>query len=234
MSDFHTRPLAITDLETTGLNHEEHEIIEIGKELVSVLKNIPNRIEQAHWVQKLAEKLTVSQEDVWEEVKKVQINKNSGLRDENVTINNKNTITRKELLQQHIIAYSGENSKYAKKALKKLKNIEYDKKSLQLLTSLAENIPKKERFQKIMEFNSEINHVWSKLAFEAEIMMENNTWSFEIFDTYLNNYIAAILEEDIKNLHNKIRENENRGVSEKETNKLITKIQLKLQQKHFS
>lgn len=207
---------------------------EIGKELADILKNIPNRIEQAHWVQKLAKKLTVSQEDVWEEVKKASINENLGLKDENANRYNKNSITKKELLQQYVISYSGEDLRYAKKALKKLYKINCNKKLIQLFESLAKDTSKKERLKKISEFNSDISNVWNKLAFEAEIMPESSIWSFEVFDTYLNNYVIAILDEDIENLHNKISENENGKASEEEINALVEEIQLKSQQKHFS
>ena len=46
---------------------------EISKILLPPIKRIPNKIEQSHWIQKLAEKLEVKEEDVEEELKKVKI-----------------------------------------------------------------------------------------------------------------------------------------------------------------
>lgn len=44
---------------------------EISKIILPVLKRIPNKIEQSHWVQQLAKSLKVKEEDVAEELKKV-------------------------------------------------------------------------------------------------------------------------------------------------------------------
>jgi DNA primase len=46
---------------------------EISKILLPVLKRIPNQIEKAHWVEKLARKLGVREKDIEEEMKKVKI-----------------------------------------------------------------------------------------------------------------------------------------------------------------
>ena len=45
---------------------------EISKILLPIIKKIPNRIEQAHWVQKLAQKLEVKEECIEVEMKKLQ------------------------------------------------------------------------------------------------------------------------------------------------------------------
>jgi len=46
---------------------------EIGKLLLPVIKRIPNKIEQSHWVQKLARDLGVKEDDVFEELKKAKL-----------------------------------------------------------------------------------------------------------------------------------------------------------------
>ncbi len=46
---------------------------EIGKILLPVIKRIPNKIEQSHWIQELAKKLKAREEDIFEELKKVKI-----------------------------------------------------------------------------------------------------------------------------------------------------------------
>ena len=47
---------------------------EIAKILLPIIKKIPNKIEQSHWIQKLAEKLMVKEKDIQEELKKVSVN----------------------------------------------------------------------------------------------------------------------------------------------------------------
>ena len=46
---------------------------EIGRIILPAIKRLQNKIEQSHWVQKLAEKLSVSQEAVLEELKNVKL-----------------------------------------------------------------------------------------------------------------------------------------------------------------
>ncbi len=46
---------------------------EIAKILLPVIKRIPNKIEQAHWVQELAKKLGVKEADIEEEINKISV-----------------------------------------------------------------------------------------------------------------------------------------------------------------
>jgi len=48
---------------------------EISKILLPILKRIPNKIEQSHWIQKLAKTLEVKEEDITEELKKLSSQK---------------------------------------------------------------------------------------------------------------------------------------------------------------
>ncbi len=45
---------------------------EIGKIILPVIKRIPNKIEQSHWIQELAKRLAVREEDIFEELKKTK------------------------------------------------------------------------------------------------------------------------------------------------------------------
>lgn len=45
---------------------------EIGKIILPVIKRIPNKIEQSYWIQKLAGKLAIREEDIFEELKKTK------------------------------------------------------------------------------------------------------------------------------------------------------------------
>jgi len=46
---------------------------EISKVLLPVIKRIPNKIVQSHWVQKLAQELKVETKDIEEEMEKVKL-----------------------------------------------------------------------------------------------------------------------------------------------------------------
>lgn len=92
---------------------------EIGKIILPAIKRLQNRIEQSHWVQKLAEKLGVSQEAVLEELRNTKPDKSpDGHFDGPVTMpasqalvgEEKNiTRSRKKLIEDKIIALAMKN-----------------------------------------------------------------------------------------------------------------------------
>ena len=75
---------------------------EISKILLPVIKRIPNKIEQSHWIQELAKKLEVKEEDIAEELKKVKLSEEIyGLEPEEII--NLPQKSRKELLEERIV-----------------------------------------------------------------------------------------------------------------------------------
>ena len=75
---------------------------EISRILLPPIKRIPNKIEQSHWIQKLAEKLEAKEEDVEEELRKVKLEEEIyGLEPEE-TINLPHK-TRKDLLEERLL-----------------------------------------------------------------------------------------------------------------------------------
>jgi len=77
---------------------------EIAKILLSVIKRIPNRIVQSHWVGELSKRLEVKEEDVEEELKKVKLNGYSeiyGIEPEERR--NLSPKSRKELLEERLV-----------------------------------------------------------------------------------------------------------------------------------
>jgi DNA primase len=81
---------------------------EIGRIILPAIKRIQNKIEQSHWAQKLAEKLSVSQESVLEELKNTKIDNVSALIAETVIAQPGNKKFsregRKKLLEDKIIS----------------------------------------------------------------------------------------------------------------------------------
>ena len=105
---------------------------EISKIILPPIKRIPNKIEQSHWVNELASKLRVGEEDVEEELKKVRIEGYSdsyGLEPEE--IENLPLKTRKQLLEESLVTL----------VLKSPQNIEIiDEKTLSLFSPQAQEI----------------------------------------------------------------------------------------------
>jgi len=84
---------------------------EISKILLPVLKRIPNRIEQSHWIQELARRLMVKEEDIEIELKKIHSHStefSSVIQKESLPEikrpETKNSKTRKEILEEKIVS----------------------------------------------------------------------------------------------------------------------------------
>jgi DNA primase len=74
----------------------------ISKILLPVIKRIPNKIEQSFWINELAKKLEVKEEDVEEELKKIKLEEEAlGLEKEEII--NLPPKSRKELLEERLI-----------------------------------------------------------------------------------------------------------------------------------
>ncbi|MDP1538468.1 MAG: toprim domain-containing protein, partial [bacterium] len=77
---------------------------EIARVLLPAIKRIPNRIVQAHWIQGLAKKLRVKEEDIEEELKKVKLEEHPGvLGIEPEEIKNLAVKSREELLEERLV-----------------------------------------------------------------------------------------------------------------------------------
>lgn len=77
---------------------------EISKTLLPIIKRIPNKIEQAVWIQDLAKNLEVKEEDISEELKKTKIEELEHVAEELIekTISSPQK-KRKELLEEHLV-----------------------------------------------------------------------------------------------------------------------------------
>jgi len=75
---------------------------EISKALLPVIKRIPSQIERAHWIQELAKGLSVREEDVREELKKVKLTEESFVF-EKEAITTLPQKTRKDLLEERLM-----------------------------------------------------------------------------------------------------------------------------------
>lgn len=79
---------------------------EISKILLPILKRIPNKIEQFHWIQQLAKRLEVREEDIVEELKKTSSQRFDEAREDKEFTSEvkKEPKSRKEILEESITA----------------------------------------------------------------------------------------------------------------------------------
>lgn len=203
---------------------------EIGKILAPILKSIASRIEQAHWVEKLATMLGVSQEDVWEEVKKIpQEIQHEDLKDSN---SSKKHTTRKELLSRNILLHSLKNPIFIKKAKQELATY-YAKGTdlLQMLDKLGGGKEIKDIQKELKKLDKEERELANQILFEGEVTMLDDNLTEEGFNELVQNYKKISLEEDIHELQNIMIENEKLG-KHKKNEALLREAQEKLKEKY--
>jgi DNA primase len=76
----------------------------IAKELLPVIKKIPNKIEQAHWIQKLSHEIGVKEEIIQEELKKVKDTEEFSIAPQSSAQGAQAPASRKQLLEDRTLA----------------------------------------------------------------------------------------------------------------------------------
>jgi DNA primase len=141
---------------------------EISKILLPPIKRIPNNIERSFWIQELAKRLEVKEEDVAEELKKVKLTEEIyGLEPEEIV--NLPPKSRKELLEERILVLllvlkSPEVLKFIKE-----EEITFFKPEIQeILRKIKTNIIEGSKFE-TMGFSSQSADLFNVLFLQAEI-----------------------------------------------------------------
>ncbi|MGM0438940.1 MAG: DNA primase [Patescibacteria group bacterium] len=76
----------------------------IAKELLPIIKKIPNRIEQSHWVKQLADKLDISEKAVSDQLKSIKSKKNKRKTAKNNKKREQRKKSRKAVLEERVIS----------------------------------------------------------------------------------------------------------------------------------
>ena len=130
----------------------------ISKMLLPQIKRIPNKIEQSYWVQKLAEKLEVKEEDVEEELKKVKLTEEIyGLEPEEII--NLPQRSRKELLEERLLILILKTGNKNFNLIEKNKLTYFSPKTQEILIKLAENQKIDSDFFNYLALKAEIEEV---------------------------------------------------------------------------
>ena len=138
---------------------------EISKILLSVIKRIPNKIVQAHWVGVLSKKLEVKEEDVETELKKVKLDGYSeiyGLEPEE--IENLPPKSRKELLEERLMILILKSPQSNLGVIQKNQLSDFSPQIKEILIKLKEN----SNFN-INELPLELSSLFNYLSLKSEI-----------------------------------------------------------------
>lgn len=195
---------------------------EIGNILAPIIKNIPSKIEQAHWVQILAGKLAVEQDNVWEEVKKSHNTQHKTYnKNQELNKSREKKLSKKELLAQQILLGVFKNKKLFAAAKKEQNNFDNNLRPLRIL-----NIVLEQSSPNLNKLDAEDKKFVDQLIFEAE-MMEDEL-SGDQFVAILVAYKKVILKEELKKLELNIKKEEQGGNNN--TDKLLKKFHKKIQE----
>ncbi len=140
---------------------------QISKILLPVIKKIPNRIEQSHWLQELSDRLNVKQENIEEEMKKIQTKQDFSFQtipqEPNGRTIQKEKTSRREALEQRIAAL----------LMKEPKNISIINDDLislfsQEVQEILSNLKKDPAFFEKCSKSSNVSSFLDRLCFIAE------------------------------------------------------------------
>jgi len=162
---------------------------EISKILLPAIKRIPNRIVQAHWITELAKKLSVKEENIEEELKKVKLEEYPevlGIEPEEI----KNLLpkSRKELLDERLavlILKSPQNIAIVEPVLEKL-----SEPVKEVLTSLKQKTKVNSDFLNYLALRADVEEIEEK-----EILPEIQCCLKEIMTMEIKNKLDQISQE---------------------------------------
>lgn len=199
----------------------------IGNLLAPVLKNIPSRIEQAHWVQRLALKLKVGEEAVWEDIKRTTQTKKY-FRPETPKQEDEQ-LSRKDLLARHILLHLLKNPSLSSR-IKKILSTGGWRGTVMTLVKRFLDISNADDIKKALnKLKGKKRALVDQILFESEIRGDQE-FSQESLHILLSSYQKLILDEELKGLEQKISENEAIG-SVEENKKLLRDFHAKVAQR---
>ena len=162
---------------------------EISKILLPAIKRIPNRIVQAHWITELAKKLSVKEENIEEELKKVKLEEYPEvLGIEKEEIKNLPPKSRRELLEERLavlILKSPQNIAIVEPVLEKL-----SEPVKEVLTSLKQKTKVNSDFLNYLALRADVEEIEEK-----EILPEIQCCLKEIMTMEIKNKLDQISQE---------------------------------------
>lgn len=199
---------------------------EIGKIVLPAIKRLQNKIEQSHWIQKLSEKLGVTQEAVLEELKNTKIEVQNSSVDNTTRVENKEIIVgRKKLLEDKIVSL-------ALKSPDNLKLIE--EKHHQLFSertkSFIEKLKNSQKPEAILADNSfkeEYKDFFNTMSLMAEINYEEDG------PNEIQLCISALKDIELRNTLNKISEDIKLEKDDSKREELIREFNKSAKELHF-
>lgn len=144
---------------------------EISALLLPYIKRIPNKILQAHWVQRLSSELGVEEEDIREELKKTKIEQEFSLppiSSKEIKEEEAKQKSREERLEERVLAILLKEPDLLEKLKEDLRPF-FSEKSLRVISLLEKAIKEKKENKKILEM---IDEIQEKYGFEDKEFLD--------------------------------------------------------------
>lgn len=168
----------------------------ITEELLPQIKKINNSIEQAHFIQKLAQKLMVREDDIREEFAKIKLEKKENKKERQF----KNNLSQKEKLEKEFLKLYLINEI-------DLKDVFY--LFSQKYRAILEKLSKGEDISTIIEDKNFLSEIVLGLEKEKELLKENEILVTEAIENCVINLKKIFEKERKKNLSLKIKNEKN-------------------------
>lgn len=189
---------------------------EICKILLPEIKKIPNEVEKAFWLSKLAEKIKVREEDLRKELLKLKIEEEMlGLEEEERAVQLRKPKTRKELLEENFLLLLFLNPQLSNEIEKEAVEF-FEKPKREIIEKLKENPNLKPE-----NLSPEAQELYFEIALEAEIKKEEQKDISEIkkeFDFCLKEISVISIKEELAKISEELK-------NQKEEKELILRFQ---------
>ena len=187
---------------------------EIARELLPIIKRIPNRIERSHWIKKLSEGLDVDEGAIREQLKDTKAKgKKKKRKNKKKRVKTKKNKSRKAVLEERLLSFVAKNSDH----LKLIDNFDnFSDRTKKILKAIEEDGEKSENMEKVIDY----------FAMRPEKGLEDE-------EKEVKNCLQQIKKEKIKFKLRKVQKEIKRAESENNTEKLkeLTEEAYKLSKK---
>jgi len=191
---------------------------EISKILIPVIKRIPNKIEQSHWIGELAKKLKVPEASIEEEMKKYSLTPEEREELEEETLPEEEKKTREEKIEERILLLVLSHPEL-------LEQIEEDvfeyftqkaKELIKTLNSQKETFSQDPSKLKLSEeIKDFFDYLWLKKEIETEVLSDKQR-SIEEFEASLKELKKIFIRKKLEEISKEIKEAEEEHDKKKE------------------
>lgn len=181
----------------------------ISKMMAPILASVENSVERSHWVKECAGKLGVLEESVWDEVKKINPEKDDEIEDIIVSQDLSKDLSREENIFYSILSILKKDTLKIQYSYDQIKDIPVDNILLQFLKkcdTISGNRTKKFEIFDLLDEDQKID--FKNILLKEEVI-DNKETSLEALQSLIVLYKQAILKKELQELQMRINRDKN-------------------------